>query len=166
MKKIFFTLMCGFFALLSAALATPTQAEAALKDTDSIIVSEHIETLEDGSYFHVTVSELVSPSESRSVQTQHGSREITYHDANGVALWKYTLYGTFQFIPGSSAACISSSYSIDIYDSSWENTYASASKSGNQAIGDGTFIKKVLLITTHTENVHATLTCSAYGTLS
>ncbi|MDD5900502.1 MAG: hypothetical protein PUC73_06350 [Lachnospiraceae bacterium] len=166
MKKIILTLMCGFFALLTVALTSPTQAEAALKDLDSTIVSEYIETLEDGSYFHVIVSELASPSESRSVQTQRGSREITYHDANGVALWKYTLYGTFQFIPGSSAACVSSSYSVDIYDSSWESSYVSATKSGNQAIGDATFIKKVLLITTQTENIHITLSCSAYGTLS
>lgn len=166
MKKIILTLMCGFFSLLTVALTSPTQAEAASKDSDSRIVSDYIETLEDGSYFHVTVSELAFPSEARSVQTQHGSREITYHDADGVALWKYTLYGTFQFIPGSSASCVSSSYSVDIYDNSWESSYASATKSGNQAIGDATFIKKVLLITTQTENIHITLSCNAYGTLS
>ena len=91
---------------------------------------------------------------------------MTYYDADNNALWDFTVYGTFQFIPGSSAGCVSSSYSINIYDSSWENSYASASKSGNQAIGDATFKKKVLNITTNIEDVHLVLTCSAYGTLS
>lgn len=166
MKKNFLSITCSLFTLLAFALTTPTPAEAASQTPDFQSVSEYIESLEDGSYFHVLISEEVSSSLSRSTQTQAGSKSVTYHDSDGTALWKFTVYGTFQFIPGSSAACTSSSYTINIYEDSWENTAASTTTSGNQAIGDATFIKKVLFITTNIENVHATLTCSAYGTLS
>lgn len=166
MKKFILSITCSLFALLSFTLITPSTAEAASQVPDSRIVSEYFEQLEDGSYFHVIISEELTSSVSRSIQTKTGSRKITFYNADGTALWVFTLHGTFQYIPGSSATCTSSSYTINIYDDSWENTAASTTTSGNQAIGDATFIKKVLFITTNIENVHATLTCSAYGTLS
>lgn len=165
MKKIFMSVACSLLTLFAFTVSTPVQAMATLQVPNPPIVSEYIETLEDGSYFHVIITEDAS-SISRSTQTISGSKYTTYHDSNGTALWTFTIYGTFQFIPGSSAGCVSSSYSINIYDSSWENSYASASKSGNQAVGDATFKKKVLLVTTNIEDVHLVLTCSAYGTLS
>lgn len=166
MKKIFLSVACSLLTLFVFTISVPVQAEAALQVPDSQIVSEYIETLEDGSYFHVIITKDTSSSISRSTQTISGSKYTTYHDPNGTALWKFTVHGSFQFIPGSSAGCVSSSYSLNIYNSSWENSYASASKSGNQAIGDATFKKKVLLVTTNIEDVHLVLTCSAYGTLS
>jgi len=166
MKKAFQSITYSFFVLLAVALLSPTQAKASIQAPDSKIVTDYIEKLEDGSYYHITISENESSSISRSIQTRNGSREITYHDPDGVALWKYTLYGTFQYNPGASSTCISSSYTINIYDDNWENTSASSSKSGNRAIGEATFIKKVLFITTHEENVHATLSCDSYGNLS
>ncbi len=166
MKKIFLSMACSLLILFSIIISTPIQANASIQRSDSQVVSEYIETLEDGSYFHVIITEEATSSLSRSTQTISGSKHTTFHDSNGTALWKFTVYGTFQYIPGSSAGCVSSSYSINIYDNSWENSYANASKSGNQAIGDATFKKKVLNITTNIEDVHLVLTCSAYGTLS
>ncbi len=169
MKKNFFPITCSLIALLTVVLTSPQPAEATSqfsRSSGSYVTSEYIECLEDGSYFHVTISEEETSSLSRSVQTKSGSKKTTYYDANNTALWDFTLYGTFQYTPGSSAACTSSSYSFNIYDNSWENSYASASKSGNQAIGDATFIKEVLFVTTNIEDVHLVLTCSAYGTLS
>lgn len=169
MKRNFFPIICSLLALLLVVLTSPHPAEAASQTSrlsDSYVASEYIEYLEDGSYFHVTISEGETSFLSRSVQTKSGSRKTTYYDANGTALWDFTVYGTFQFIPGSSAACTSSSCSFNIYDSSWENSHSSAGKSGNQAIGDATFNEKVFLITTNIRDVHLVLTCSAYGTLS
>ena len=165
MKKMLLSIVCSFLTLFTFTASTPVQAMATLQFPNPQIVSEYIETLEDGSYFHVIITEDAS-SISRSTQSISGSKYTTYHDSNGTALWEFGVHGTFQFIPGSSAGCVSSSYSINIYDSSWENSYASASKSGNQAIGDATFKKKVLLITTNIEDVHLVLSCTAYGTLS
>lgn len=169
MKKNFISITCSLITLLLVVLTLPQPAEAASQVSqlsDSYVASEYTEYLEDGSYFHVTISEEETSFLSRSVQTKSGSRKTTYYNANGTALWDFTVYGTFQYTPGSSAACTSSSYSFNIYDNSWENSYASASKSGNQAIGDATFNEKVFLITTNIRDVHLVLTCSAYGTLS
>lgn len=165
MKKMLLSIVCSFLTLFTFTVSTPVHAMATLQVSNPQIVSEYIETLEDGSYFHVIITEDTS-SISRSTQTISGSKYTTYHDSNGTALWTFTIYGTFQFIPGSSAGCVSSSYSINIYDSNWESSYANASKSGNQAIGDATFKEKAFLITTNIRDVHLVLSCSAYGTLS
>lgn len=166
MKKLFLSITCSFFVLLSFALTAPTQAEAESQTPDSRITSEYIEALEDGSYFRVTILEDVIPSISRSTQTKTGSKYTTYYDSDGTVLWKFTVYGTFQYTPGANAACTSISYTINIYDGSWENASASFTTNRNQAVGDATFKKKVLFITTNTENVHLVLSCDTYGNLS
>ena len=162
MKKILLLLLCSTFFFLT--IVTPAQAASPVHDSRN--VSDYIETLDDGSYFHVVISEDINTSFARSALTKSGSRTVTYHVADGTAVWQFTLNGTFQFTPGVSSSCISGSYSINIYDSSWENTSASSSTSGNQAIGNATFIKKVLFITTQTENVSVALACDSYGNLS
>ena len=166
MKKTLLSIACCLLTLFIFTTKTPSQAEAALQAPSSQVVSDYIETLEGGSYFRVTVLEDVSPSFSRSTQTKSGSKYVTFYDADDNALWTFTVYGTFEYTPGANAACISSSYSVNIYDDSWENTLATSSTNGNQAVGDATFIKKVLFITTHKENVRLVLSCNAYGTLS
>lgn len=141
--------------------------KATTQASDSKIISEHIELFDDGSYLHVIISEDNNTSNSRSItQTKSGSRKTTYYDSDGTALWTFTIYGTFKYTPGANAACTSSSYTVDIYDDSWDNTAATSSINGNQAVGDATFIKKVLFITTQTEHVHLVLTCNIYGQLS
>ncbi len=166
MKKTLLSIACCLITLCTLTLKTPIQAEAALQSSSSQVISDYIETLEEGSYFRVTVLEDVSTSISRSTQTKSGSKYVTFYDADDNALWTFTVYGTFEYTPGANATCISSSYSVNIYDDSWENTLATSSTNGNQAVGDATFIKKVLFITTHKENVRLILSCNAYGTLS
>lgn len=165
MKKILLSISC-IFALLTFSFAAPAQAKAAVQTPDFQVVSEYVEALEDGSYFRVTILEDVSSSASRSTQTKSGTKHTTYYDANDTALWKFSVHGTFDYNPGVDVRCISNSCSYNIYDSSWENTASSSSKSGNQAIGDATFKKKVLFITTHIENVRLVLSCDNYGNLS
>lgn len=165
MKKRLYKIICSLTLLFALTLAISTPAKAALQQPDFQIVSEYIEQFEDGAYLHVIISEDVTASNSRSTQSKCGSNKTTYYDADGTALWVFTLHGSFQYTPGVSASCTSSSYSINIYDDNWENTAASAYKSGNQAIGDATFKEKILFITTETENVHTTLSCDSYGNL-
>ncbi len=175
MKKTLISVTGCFILLLSCVFTSPTQVMAASPSDKSQIVSDYIESLEGGSYFRVTITEatptvtapLVSRStwSSRSVQTKSGSKSIAYYNSDNELAWEFTLHGTFQYIPGSSAACTSASYSISIYDSNWLNSYASSTTNGNQAIGDATFKRKVLFVTTNMEDVHLTLSCNAYGTL-
>lgn len=175
MKKYLLLTICSLIILLSVGVVTPTNAEAASHIEKAQLVSECINILDDGSFFHITITESLPETAScfsqsmlstRSTQTKSGSKTVAYYNSDNEVVWEFTLYGTFQYIPGSSAGCVSSSYSINIYDSNWENTYASASKSGNQAIGDATFKEKILFVTTQARNVHVTLSCNAYGTLS
>ena len=175
MKNFIITTACILISLLTFAFIPATPVNASSTHEETQIVSDYIDILEDGSCFHITITEtLPEPTtplsrttwSARSTQTKSGAKRVTYYNSNGELAWEFTLYGTFQYIPGSSAACTSSSYSFNIYDSNWENTYASASKRGNQATGNATFKERVLFITTTTENVYAVLSCSAYGTLS
>ena len=163
MKRLLFILCSACFFL---SFSTPTSAQAASPVHDLKIISSQIKTLEDGSYFCVTISENVSSSVFRSVQTKTGTKNITFYDSDGTAAWQFTLNGTFRFEPGVSSSCSSSSYSISIYDSSWENTSASSSASGNQATGDAVFVKRALFLPIQTENVFVTLSCDTYGNLS
>ena len=168
MKKILLSITCSLFAIMTFTLITPTQAKATtMPTTEFQVISEYVERLDDGSYFHVIVSEEPESNDSRSItQTKSGSRKTTYYDPDGIALWAFTIHGTFKYTPGANAACTSSSYTVDIYDDNWENTAAASSINGNQAVGDATFIKEMLFITTHTEHVHLVLTCNIYGQLS
>lgn len=165
MKKIIRFIACGLVVFITCCLIAPASVGVASQTQEARIVSDYIEYLEDGSYFHIVITETVDTS-SRSTYTKSGEKSVTYRDENGVGKFTFTLYGTFQFIPGSSAACTSSSYSVNIYDAAWENTAASATTSGNHALGDATFKEKALFITTNIQDVHVTLTCTAYGTLS
>lgn len=165
MKKIIRFIACGLVVFITCCLMAPASVGVASQTQESRIVSDYYEYLDDGSYFHIVITETVDAS-SRSTYTKSGEKSVTYRDADGVGNFTFTLYGSFQFIPGSSAACTSSSYSIDIYDANWENTTANAYALGNQAIGDATFKEKIFLITTDIQDVHLTITCTAYGTLS
>ena len=48
----------------------------------------------------------------------------------------------------------------------WSLKSGAASKSGNKAIGKGTFVKKTLGITVDTRDITCTLTCDVNGNLS
>ena len=163
MKRLLFVLCCAFFFLV---LSTPTSAQAASPVHDLNIISSDIKTLEDGSYFRITISENTNSSVLSSILTKTGSKSFTFYAPDGSTVWQFTLNGTFRFEPGVSSSCSSSSYSISIYDSSWENTSASSSASGNQATGDAVFEKRALFLPIQTENVFVTLSCDPYGNLS
>lgn len=174
MKKFLLTITCSFIILLSASAISPAKAEASSHIEKTQIVSEYFNTLNDGSYFHITITETLPKGASLfsrttrsvdSIQTTSGSKNISYYSSDNEIMWEFTLYGSFQYSPGAIASCTSVSYSINICDSSWETLSASSSKSGNQASGNASFKKKLLFFTTNVENVHISLSCDSYGNL-
>ena len=98
--------------------------------------------------------------------TKTGSKYYILRNKNGAELWRFTVHGTFSVNSGVSSTCTGVSHSISITEDAWQNESASTSRSGNQAIGDATFIKKLLFITVETKGCHVVLTCDSNGNLS
>ena len=124
---------------------------------------ENIIYFEDGSY--IVISEITETTISRASNTKGGQKSATHYDSDGEAQWKATLDAQFTYT-GSSATCTSSKITYTIYDSSWKITEATATKSGNKAMGNVTAKKYFLGIPTKTVEKAITITCSANGTLS
>lgn len=95
-----------------------------------------------------------------------GAKHYIFSDENHNELWRFTVHGIFTVNPGVSATCTKDSCDFSISDDSWHNESASSSHSGNQAIGDAVFIRKILLLTVATQTCHVTLTCDSNGNFS
>lgn len=151
MKKIVSVLLSLIMVLSIAPTVFATQES-----------STYTEYLDDGSYLVITIE---TERLSRATNTITGKKTATYKDNNDETLWTATLKGTFSYT-GSSATCTASSITYSITDDAWKITSATASKSGNKAIGNVTAKKYVLGISLKTVEKEITLTCSASGTLS
>ena len=130
------------------------------------LISETVEYSEDGSSITISVYEDSAPMTRATTYSKSGSKTYTARNSDGDIQWKFTVQGVFSVTEGSSSSCTSSKYSSEIVDDAWSLKTASASKSGNKAIGDATYQRKVLFITTSTENPHIELKCDTYGNLS
>lgn len=130
-----------------------------------ILVSETVEQLGDGLYLTISVYEFQTNTRSSSSQ-KSGSKVYIARDSNGNVLWKYTLRGTFTVIQGESAVCTTAVGNHEICNSNWHFNGASAYISGNQAIADAEFYKKILGIKVETKSCHLVLTCDINGNLS
>ena len=130
------------------------------------IISETSEYFADGSSVTIIVTERSTAIEKASVYTKSGSKHYIFFNNDKVEVWRFSVNGTFTINPGISSTCTQDSYSITISDSTWENAAASTYHFGNQAIGDATFIKKLLLITIDTQNCNIVLSCDNNGNLS
>lgn len=117
---------------------------------------------ENGSYM---IIEITVDKTARSTDSKSGQKCLSYYSASDIIQWSATIRGTFSY-NGISATCTNSDIVYTIHDSSWKITSATASKSGNKAIGDITAKSYVLGIPVQTVNRTLTLTCSANGTLS
>lgn len=124
-------------------------------------VGESVEFFSDGSYCVTTITCVGT----REALQKTAKKTKNYYDSDGEALFSLVVYGTFKY-DGTSASCLSSSYTYEIYDSAWSLKSATASKSGATATASGTFVKKVLGITVNTITLTPTLTCDKNGTLS
>ena len=115
------------------------------------------------SYPRVTESAYTTYSTAKTVTCD---KDATYRDSDGNLEWIYTLTGTFSYTYGVSSTCTKASYTQTIYDDSWSFSDGSATRSGNKAIGKGTFTGKILFITFKTCNVDISLTCDKYGNVT
>lgn len=152
MKKIF-ALTLALLCMCTVFPVIEVYAEEA--------TSESTEYFEDGSY----VVTQISFKETRASNTRSGSKAKTYYASDNTKLFSLTVHGVFTY-NGSTASCTSSSFAYNVYDSSWSFKSATASKSGATATASGTFVKKVLGITTMTKTLTPTLTCDKDGNLS
>lgn len=130
-----------------------------------VLVSESVQPLSDGSYILTAVYEEAVRARAASY-SKNGSKQSTYYNASGNALWKFTVEGIFTVNPGVSSVCTSATYSYDIYNTNWIYNRATSYYTGNQAIGEAEFIRKLLGITVERETCTLTLTCDKNGNLS
>ena len=160
MKKIL-AMLCMTVLMVSV----PAAVLAETQEDEGVVVSETTEYQEDGSYIEIVVREL--PAVTRATTSKSGSKTYTGKTSDGEALWSFTVKGTFSVNTGVSATCTAASCSASIKNSNWTNTAKSVKKSGNQAIGNATFEKKLLgLITTESKTCKLVLTCDKNGKLS
>lgn len=164
MKKVFAVLLCLLIGC--SVLYTPA---AQAQEVTEILVSQQVEYLEDGSKIVTCVYEDIANqgiATAATTVTKSGKKTKTGYDSDGDLNWSLTVHGTFSVVTGSSATCTASSYSYTAPGSGWSLKTGSATKSANKATANGTFVKKVLGITTQTKTASVTLTCSTSGTLS
>lgn len=164
MKKFLVSLL----AMLIACCVFCFPMAQAEQETTGILISREVEYLEDGSKIVTCVYEDISNQRiaTAATVTKSGSKTQTAYDSDGDVLYTLTVHGTFSVVTGSSATCTASSYSYTAPGSGWSLKTGSATKSANKATANGTFVKKVLGITTQTKTASVTLTCSTSGTLS
>lgn len=162
MKKIAslcLALVLGFMLLPAAG----THAETCEPDFSQ---AEQVVYFEDGSFMVTVVNVVGEQGNSRaSGNTRTGNKTTVYYNSDGIKLFSLTVYGVFTY-NGTTATCTSSSFTYEVFDSSWSFKSATASKSGASATATGTFVKKVLGITTMTRTLTPTLTCDKNGNLS
>ena len=152
--------------LCSIPVVSSNASEAETTAPMENIISETTEYHSDGSSTTIIVAELPQPQSRASTYTKSGYKAYVLKDKKGNELWRFTLNGTFSVNPGVNAVCTAASYSIKITEDSWQKESASAKRSGNQAIGEATFIKKMLLITTEKKSCRVVLSCDKNGKLS
>ena len=129
------------------------------------IINEEIEYYPDGSYTVITLTEDEGITSRGTVYSKSGSKKFSHYDSNKLA-WEFTVNGTFTVTTGVNAMCTASSYSVNIFNDAWSNKSASTYEYSNQAIGNATFTKKVLFVTTDTQDCQVILSCDANGQLS
>ena len=161
MKKILSVILVFCAVLNFACIANANKMDS---ETNPIVVSNVVETYEDGSYAVITVSESISSSVRGTVKS--GTKTTNYYSDNDTLLWRHIQHGTFDYTYGVSSVCTSASYSHTIYNDSWSLKSGKAWIDGNSSEGTATFVKKVLFVTTKTVNVASNLRGDIYGNLS
>lgn len=150
-----------------SAFAAPVNAQTPDTDSNEKIVSRTVEMLDDGYLLETVVTEEITEVTARTNEyVRAGSVTRNLKNSDGDVLWSFTLRGQYDVVEGVSSVCTLAKYSYNIYDNSWSLDSASTSKSANKAIGNATFKKKVLFVTTDTKSFTLTLTCDKYGNLS
>ncbi len=161
MKKIFPCLLVCILMLTTAIYP----ASAVSAEPSGTIISETTEYFEDGSSVTTTIR-LEETNITRALQTLSGSKTKTKTNSDGDILYKLTVNGTFAIYSNGTVNATSATRSHTIVASGWSCKTSEAHTSGAKAIATGTFVKKVLGITTATQDLSVTLSCNANGNLS
>ncbi len=171
MKKIFafITVLVMLFScavLPVSAEETSPVAVQRIQNPDGTTVIYY----DDGSTLTISPVQITTQISAYSTDSTEkklsANRSATRKDSDGNIIWKYTLYGTFTYVPGVSSVCTAATYRYEINDDAWSFSDGSATKSGNMAIGKGVFKRKTLFITTNTANIDISLTCYIYGNVT
>ena len=162
MKKSIFAFLllgCLLFSFFVPVAAAETTADADGRAVD-------VEFFDDGSYLvTVTTAEKTAVGRSNSYSVT-GAKEVTLYNDDDEIQWIYTLYGIFTVETGVSAVCTEAYHAYEIFDFDWKETSHSEWFSGNVAYGESVFKKKVLFITTSTQEITAEVGCDVYGVIS
>lgn len=158
MKKII-SLFLAFIMIFTVGTVSSFASD------NEAVTSETTEYLEDGSYIITTLTIYESDSISRATSSVTGSKKAVLYNSDDEAMVTLKLTATFSYT-GSSATCTAASTSYTLHSDNWKVTSATASKSGNKAIGEFTSKRYTLLIPVQTVNSTVTITCSNSGTLS
>ncbi len=164
MKKVFAVLLC---LLIGCSVLCAPAAQA--QEETGTLISQEVEYLADGSKIVTCVYEddvNQGIATAATTVTKSGKKTQTVYNSDNEVIFTLTVHGTFSVIMGNSCSCTASSYSYTTPGSGWSLKTGSATKSANKAYANGTFVKKILGITTQTENASVTLTCSINGVLS
>ena len=158
-------------------LSLVTLPVSATEDTaEDVFDIETIDKVDGSTIIHYTDGSTLTISSVRlndqatalvsTAKSISADRVVTYEDADGVLQWNYTLYGTFSYVSGVSSTCTNASYTHEIFDSGWDFSEGSASRSGNKALGHGIYKLKFLFVTIKTYTIDISLTCDVYGNVT
>ncbi len=131
------------------------------------VVSTSTEYYEDGSYLETVIAESeadVAPYRL-TTYTKQGYKRLRYCNSQGDLEWTATVLGEFEYT-NFNCSCTIATIDYSISNTKWKIPSATATKSGNKAIGNVTAKYYYLGINTKTVNETITLTCSATGVLS
>lgn len=163
MKKILAIILTSLILTFTAIPAVYAENTA---NTAMATYETHstIEYFEDGSYLVTTIKQ--SPAARSTTYTKVGEKIVDYYDSDNNLQWTYKLIGTFNVVEGISAVCTESTYSSEIYKNGWSLTAHNNYTSNNIAYGTATYKKKVLFITTHTQDINGSIGCDIYGNVN
>ena len=140
-------------------MCVPTSVKAEM-EYDPVITEEIV--YQDAQYMIrvITIVEQENVSFFATTNTKSVSRVWTVENVFGNVVASYTLKGTFSY-DGTTATCISATYTTNTDSILWSFESATAYASGAKAIGS--FTAKNLL---KTVSETLTLTCSKIGVIS
>lgn len=163
MKKRFFAIVLLVFMLVSVFIPSYA-AEPVAAELEFEVCSTNIEYFEDGSYLVTTIKE--TPTPRATVYSKSGSKDVILYNQDDEIQWIYSLIGTYTIETGVSVVCTNSTFTYTIYVDKWSLTEHNNWYSGNVAYGTAVFKKKVLFITTSTQNLDGAVACDVYGVIS
>lgn len=164
MKRVLSLAIIVILLMSILSVSTFAASGSSIESPIDLDTVENIEYFADGSYL-ITTIETVNSISPMSSSTRSSSKSYYYYNSKDVQQWVVTIIGTFSY-NGSSATCTSSSTSYTVYNSRWKVKSATATKSGNKAIGNFTVKYYFTGIPINTIERTVTLSCSATGVLS